>query len=335
MQHYIKLLRLTLLSSLTVLMAISCSKEVEQQFILPESPYEVRILYFEEPYLGKVWKNRLVTIEPDGSNPTIFPDTTGVDASEDILGYWIGSWAYYRDKIVVNVLNYPDPMEVEHSDDLFLISRDNTEPFQLTFTPGIQEEDAEISPDGTKILFHKSDDDGDYELFICDIDGSNPRQLTFFENAISPYSNWSIDGKKVYFTSNRDGLYHLYSIRIDGTDLKKLSTDENFSYFNARVSNDGKKVVFSDSTPNGLQIFTMDINGSNIKQITAFSNNVTTPRNTFAVWSPDGAKIAFLSNKDKTESNFLVNDLYVMDSDGTNAIRLTNTRTLKKYVDWK
>ena len=46
-------------------------------------------------------------------------------------------------------------------------------------------------------------------------------------------------------------------------------------------------------------------------------------------WSPDGTKIAFVSNR-----NIGVNQIYVMDADGTNQIRLTDGPRRKQDPDW-
>ena len=46
-------------------------------------------------------------------------------------------------------------------------------------------------------------------------------------------------------------------------------------------------------------------------------------------WSPDGTKIAFVSNR-----NLGVNQIYVMDADGSNQIRLTDGPRRKEDPDW-
>ena len=43
----------------------------------------------------------------------------------------------------------------------------------------------------------------------------------------------------------------------------------------------------------------------------------------YAIWSPDGSKIVFGSNRD---GNYEIYEIYVMDADGSNQTRLTNNR---------
>jgi Tol biopolymer transport system component len=45
-------------------------------------------------------------------------------------------------------------------------------------------------------------------------------------------------------------------------------------------------------------------------------------------WSPDGSKIAFMSDRD---GNW---EIYVMDSDGSGQTRLTNNTAEDYYPDW-
>ena len=91
------------------------------------------------------------------------------------------------------------------------------------------------------------------ELFICDADGRNLKQLTDLGNA-----NWSPffhpSGKKILFSSNfevESGFpFNLYMIDIDGRNLTRITHGETFDAFPV-FSNDGKKLVFSSNRNNG------------------------------------------------------------------------------------
>ena len=62
----------------------------------------------------------------------------------------------------------------------------------------------------------------------------------------------------------------------------------------------------------------MDADGSNQIRLTntAVSEYVSS-------WSPDGARLAFASNRD---DEFLGNEIYTMKIDGSDVVRLTNNR---------
>ncbi len=129
-----------------------------------------------------------------------------------------------------------------------------------------------FSPDGSKLIFRASrpsteEEVSEYkdllsrglvqptnmELFICNADGSDLRQLTNLGQA-----NWCPffhpSGEKVIFASNyqskRGFPFNLYMINIDGTGLVQVTHDETFDAFPV-FSNDGKHLVFSSNRHNG------------------------------------------------------------------------------------
>ncbi len=91
------------------------------------------------------------------------------------------------------------------------------------------------------------------ELYICNVDGSNMRQITHLGNA-----NWAPffhpSGKKVIFASNyeyeRGFPFNLYMINTDGTGLEKITASGMFDAFPV-FSNNGKYLVFSSNRNNG------------------------------------------------------------------------------------
>ena len=129
-----------------------------------------------------------------------------------------------------------------------------------------------FSPDGTKLIFRASRPkteqeikkykdllaDGlveptEMELFICNADGSEMKQLTFLGNA-----NWSPffhpSGNKILFSSNFEAEkgfpFNLYFIDIDGKNLERVTHGETFDAFPV-FSNDGKYLAFSSNRNNG------------------------------------------------------------------------------------
>lgn len=91
------------------------------------------------------------------------------------------------------------------------------------------------------------------ELYICDADGQNLRQITDLGGA-----NWAPffhpSGKKVVFSSNHHSKsgrqFNLFMINVDGTGLEQITFDKAFDAF-PMFSPDGKKLVFSSNRNNG------------------------------------------------------------------------------------
>lgn len=128
-----------------------------------------------------------------------------------------------------------------------------------------------FSPDGTKLVFRASRpkteaDKKEYldnlklglvaptemEIFVCNVDGSNLRQITQLGKA-----NWAPfyhpGGRKIIFSSNhksaRGFQFNLYMINEDGTGLEQITTDKVFDSF-PMFSPDGKKIIFSSNRNN-------------------------------------------------------------------------------------
>lgn len=128
-----------------------------------------------------------------------------------------------------------------------------------------------FSPDGKKLVFRASrpkteEDVKEYkdflaeglvaptqmEIFICNIDGSEMKQITHLGKA-----NWAPffhpSGQKIIFSSNynapRGYNFNLFTINVDGTGLEQITTESIFNAF-PMFSPDGKKLVFSSNRNN-------------------------------------------------------------------------------------
>ena len=155
--------------------------------------------------------------------------------------------------------------------ELYTMNLDGSDVHQVTDELGY-DGGAFFSPDGTKLIFRASRpktpeaikeykellaqglvQPTEMELFICDADGSNLKQLTNLGNA-----NWSPffhpSGEKILFSSNfeaeRGFPFNLYLIDLDGKNLERVTHGETFDAFPV-FSNDGRYLVFSSNRNNG------------------------------------------------------------------------------------
>ena len=81
-----------------------------------------------------------------------------------------------------------------------------------------------VSGDGRYIIFHSDRVSGEFDIWRADIDGSNPKQLTFGGKAFQPAP--SPDGKWVYYKSYLNAIGVLCRVPIDGGDSQCFTGHE-------------------------------------------------------------------------------------------------------------
>ena len=86
------------------------------------------------------------------------------------------------------------------------------------------------------------------------------------------------------------------------------------------------KIAFASSRDGNLDIYVMDGDGGNQRRVT-----VNPARDSLPAWSPDGKKIAFVSNRNNVNKDSM--QIWVIDADGKNPIRLTDG-WIDSYPDW-
>ncbi|MDE1848591.1 MAG: PD40 domain-containing protein [Nanoarchaeota archaeon] len=118
----------------------------------------------------------------------------------------------------------------------------------------------------------------------------------------------------------------IYSVSSDSSSLTKVSNfSQFFGEFNPSLSSDGKKISYTSKQNGNLDIYIMNSDGTQVTQLTS------DPADDFdSDLSPDGTKIAFVTNRDK---NYLYK-LYIMNSDGSNQTEVTNAYNLVNSPRW-
>lgn len=110
------------------------------------------------------------------------------------------------------------------------------------------------SPDGRRVAFY-SGRDGNYEIYVMDIDGGSPRRLTVNPGRdASP--TWSPDGQWIAFESDRNGTYDLFVMRPDGGEVRQITSGPANDYF-PYFSPDGLWLLFQSDRTGNMDIFRM------------------------------------------------------------------------------
>ena len=84
------------------------------------------------------------------------------------------------------------------------------------------------------------------------------------------------------------------------------------------------QIVFTHLVFDNFEIYVMDVDGGNRENLSSHPVDDMEPD-----WSPDGTKIAFVSDR-----NDDADQIYIMDSDGKNQTRLTDGPRRKLQPDW-
>lgn len=134
---------------------------------------------------------------------------------------------------------------------------------------------------------------------------------------------FSPDGKRLLFRSNRGGSWELWLGDADGANARPLTRDagndrlvahEYGGEGPARFSPDGRRIVWMRKFPGrGYDIWTMRVDGSGARNLTADHAG----DDAYPSFSPDGRLIAFDSNRSGD------NEIHVMAANGGRVRRVT------------
>ncbi len=160
----------------------------------------------------------------------------------------------------------------------------------------------------TEIAF-VSTGSGNKEIYICEFDGYNPRQLTH-TNSITLSPAWSSDGEWIAYTSYEKGKPDLYikNLRENrGYVVAKQGINTTPAWFPNKFEL-AATLSFSDDP----EIYLLTGTGKIIKRLTYNKGIDVSP-----TWSPDGKSVAFVSKRSGTPQ------IYIQNVDSGQVKRLT------------
>jgi Tol biopolymer transport system component len=137
-----------------------------------------------------------------------------------------------------------------------------------------------------------------------DPDGGSVRNLTRDPaNDFSP--EWSPDGSRIAFRTDRGGNHEIYVMASDGSDPVNL-TRSDAEERSPAWSPDGTRIAFSSDRDGERDIYVMDPDGTDVVRLPVPGDDE------YPTWSPDGKRIAFTNYCTTCTSASLM----VMDADG-------------------
>ena len=227
-----------------------------------------------------------------------------------------GNWCAYTITTV-------DTSKDEHNSNLWMVSWDGKHNVQLT-NSAEDENTARFSPDNKYISFlssryadddDKHTDDAPTQLWLMNRLGGEAIKITDVKNDIEDYA-WSPDAKKILLVMND----------IDYTDTS--ASGNRLPYVITRYHFKQDIEGYLDNRKTHLYLF--DVTTHNIDTLTSGNYNEEQP-----VWSPDGKKIAFVSNHTEDPDKNENDDIFIMDAlQGAVPYRLTTWKGEDQYPQW-
>jgi Tol biopolymer transport system component len=132
----------------------------------------------------------------------------------------------------------------------------------------LDEHTPHYSPDGRRLVF-ASTRSGTEEIWIADVDGSNPRKMTSMGGPLCANPQWSPDGRQVVFNSAKAGSSNLYLLDPEAGSIRRLTSAPGWEE-QPRWSRDGRWIYFAaqaEGQPRS-EIWKISSGGGEVIQVT-------------------------------------------------------------------
>ena len=198
---------------------------------------------------------------------------------------------------------------------LALVSLDSGKVQRITNPPEGTEGDSTpaVSPTGSSIAFVRHTQNEGADIYLCDNTGGGVRRLTFDDKGIRGIS-WTRDGQDLLYSGNRVGGWRLWRVPAYGGSPRDLIISGRQAYYPAIGRN---RLAYTDS-PTVSAIWRATLGAGDAVEERPVIRS--TGREVNPVWSPDGMKIADVS--DQTGSD----EIFVSDADGRNRVQITQLK---------
>ncbi len=162
---------------------------------------------------------------------------------------------------------------------------------------------------------------GKKELFTCDYDGSNLKQLSY-DNSISLTPSWGPDGRLLTYTSYMTGFPSCF---IVDTQTRRRSRISAYPGLNAmgKISPDGRTLALILSKDGNPELYLKDLRSGALKRLTETRATEGSPS-----WSPDGSHLVYVSDSTGRPH------LYTISRNGGKPSRLTSRGVQCVAPDW-
>jgi Tol biopolymer transport system component/DNA-binding winged helix-turn-helix (wHTH) protein len=202
---------------------------------------------------------------------------------------------------------------------IYQISPDSSEVRRVVSTPvGSEDWGPQFSSDGRRLLFVRNRQIGEPdEIWTVSTAGGDATRLLTERGKISSPPQWSADGGSVIFSANRTGHPQIFRASVDSPDSSVLITDAAAPAWDPAVSRHGYRLAY-ERLLRSLSIWQLDLTNSAEKHpYLLVSSTSDTDQGPGPQFSPDGKKLAYMSDRNGTM------EIWIANRDGSDAFQLT------------
>jgi Tol biopolymer transport system component len=219
----------------------------------------------------------------------------------------------------------PEDLESRHFG-IYIMNSDGSDRRLVSSPDEIHAMEPAWSPERCRIVYKSFTSEGNDDIYVITADGKSVRQLTTDPSwDVSP--DWSPDGTKISFLSDRDGFLNLYVMNADGSNVQQVTQYKEKGMSWTDWSPTGDEIAFDfHSTPSdGIpsRIFGIHPDGTGLRQLVGFDGEDSAVE---PAWSPDGKKLYFISNR----SGDL--DIWEINIDGSGLHQVSNFNHIIDYT---
>jgi Tol biopolymer transport system component len=163
------------------------------------------------------------------------------------------------------------------------------------------------SPDGTTIAFVRTNEDtGNDELWLASASGKDAKKLCGSADAGFESPAWTADGKQILYSRDGELVSAAPGAAVNCTAADLGSGDDPNAAWNGAI-------VFDRLGDSGNRALFVKPKSGDVQSLTGEESD-----NYEAVWSPDGKKLVFVTDRDGNA------EIYVANADASGAVNITN-----------
>jgi TolB protein len=181
--------------------------------------------------------------------------------------------------------SYEKPLDPKRDGIYSIGSSDGGGLAPITSNSDGHDEPGDYSPNGGRLVFARSDQDGDpIALYVAKVDGGGVRPLTPPGTLFSSPGDWSPQRNEIVFSQHvtADARSSIWVVHANGAALHEIPVQaqpacggaiadpSSQGCFQPRWSPDGKRIVFARGTSgdNDNNLYTVNADGSDLTQVT-------------------------------------------------------------------